>query len=192
MKEQEEAVFEILLSNEEFDPNQFENSEDEWKIGSDELASQVSKASESTILSDCSSSSVWIYYEKNLTYTLDFNVYTKCSKKYKTSTSVSNLWKHLETYQIKTLTKKQKITKKKEIRFNKKEQKEHDNYLIWWIIQDLQPFTIIDNPFFRGFIEFLYSRYTIPDRHKVKGKIDIQLSLFLHLLHYNIYPFLFK
>ena len=58
MKEQEEAVSEISLSNEEFNPNQFENSEDEWKIGSDELASQVSKASESTILSDCSSSSV--------------------------------------------------------------------------------------------------------------------------------------
>jgi len=191
MEEQEEAVSEISLSDEEFDPNQFENSEDEWEIGPDESASQVSKASESTILSDCSSS-VWIYYEKNPTYAPGFNVCTKCSKKYKTSTSVSNLRKHLETHQIKTLTKKQKITKKKEIRFNKKEQEEHDNYLIRWIIQDLQPFTVVDNPFFRGFIEFLCSRYTIPDRHKVKGKIDIQLSLFLHLLHYNIYPFLFK
>ncbi len=130
MKEQEKAVSKILLSDKEFDPNQFENSEDEWKIGPDESASQVSKASESTILSDCSSSSVQIYYEKNPTYTPDFNISTKCSKKYKISTSVSNLRKHLETYQIKTLTKKQKITKKKEIRFNKKEQKEHDNYLI--------------------------------------------------------------
>jgi hypothetical protein len=172
MEEQVEDVSEISLSDEEFDPNQFEDNGDEWEIGSDESASQVSKASESTVLSD-ECSSVCVYFEKDPNYAPGFNVCSKCSKRYKSSTSVSNLRKHLETHQIKVLTKKEKTTKKKENRFSKQEQEEHDKYLIQWIIQDLQPFTVVDNPFFRAFIDFLCSRYTIPDRHKVKGKIDI-------------------
>ena len=64
----------------------------------------------------------------------------------------------------------QKAEKKKACALDKDEQEEYDKYLVRWLIQGLQPFTVVENPSFRAFINSLCSRYDIPDRHKAKGK----------------------
>ena len=47
------------------------------------------------------------------------------------------------------------------------------NHLVQQLICDLQPFTIVDNNYFRKFVNFFCPRYVIPDRHKIKGKIHL-------------------
>jgi hypothetical protein len=78
--------------------------------------------------------------------------------------------KHLKAHQLRAPTKAQKAEQKKNCALSKDEQEEHDKYLVRWLIQGLQPFTVVENPYFREFINFLCSRYDIPDRHKAKGK----------------------
>jgi len=85
---------------------------------------------------------------------------------------VTSLRKHLKTHQLNAPTRAEKSEKKHKIPFSKREQEEHDKYLVNWLIRDLQPFTIVDDPSFREFVNFLCSRYAIPDRHKAKGKIN--------------------
>jgi hypothetical protein len=161
----EETLTEKTISDDEFDPDQFADiyEGDEW-----DTVSQASEISTSTVVSG--SSSVWLHFDKNPPYAPGYNVCKICSKQYQVSTSVSSLRKHLETHQLKAPTRIEKVTKKVNNPFSKREQKEHDKYLVQWLIQDLQPFTIVDNPFFRAFVNFLCSRYVIPNRHRVKGK----------------------
>ncbi len=93
MEEQaEETLSENTLSGEEFDPNDpnqlEEDNEDEWESVSQ--VSGVSGTSTSMAFSG-SSSSVWIYFDKDPAHALGHSVCKKCSKKYKLSTSVSVL-----------------------------------------------------------------------------------------------------
>ena len=178
MEQAEEASVKTL-SDDEFDPNQFEdeydkdknnrekeNDGDEW-----ESFSQISGITSETSTSTASSSSVWIYFDKNPEYAQGYNVCKSCSKKYQLSTSVTTLRKHLDKHELKAPTKTERSEKRKDNPFNKREQKEHDNYLIQWLIRDLQPFTIVDDPSFRAFVSYFCPRYIIPDRHKTKGKV---------------------
>jgi BED zinc finger. len=171
MEEQvEETLSEKTLSGEEFIPDdicEYEDDGDEW-----ESVSQISGTSTSTDLSG-SGSSVWIYFDKNPAHAPGFSVCKNCSKKYKLTTSVTSLRKHLQTHQLNAPTRTEKSVKKYNDPFSKREQKEHDKYLVQWLIRDLQPFTVVDNLSFRAFVNFLCSRYVIPDRHKAKGKIDL-------------------
>ena len=64
--------------------------------------------------------------------------------------------KHLKVHQLKVPTRRKESEKKSNLM--------NDIYLIQWLIQDLQPFTIVDSPF-RNFINFFGPRYAIPDRH---------------------------
>lgn len=163
----EENLSEKTLSDDEFNPNQLvdisEDEEDEW-----ESVSQVSGASTSTALSE-GSSSVWMYFDRDPVDAPGYNVCKNCSKKYKLSTSVSSLRKHLRTHQLNAPTRAEKREKKTDNPLSKREQAEYDKYLIQWLIQDLQPFTVVDNPSFKTFVNILCSRYVIPDRHKAKG-----------------------
>ena len=87
MEEQaEETISEKTLSDDEFDLNQFVDEDDgnEW-----DLASQVSGISETSISTDLSISSVWMYFDRNPEFAPDYNVCRTCSKKYKQSTSVT-------------------------------------------------------------------------------------------------------
>jgi hypothetical protein len=178
MEEQVEETLSVkTISDDEFDPNQFgdeydkdEDSEDEGDL---ESASQISGTASETSTSmalSSNSSSVWLYFDRNPAYAPGYNVCKTCSKRYKSSTSVTSLRTHLEKHQLKAPTKTEKDEKKSNNPFNKREQKEHDNYLIQWLIQDLQPFTVVDNSSFRAFINYFCPRYKIPDRHKAKGK----------------------
>ena len=183
---------EKTLSDEEFVPNQFDDDDDDdnddgWdinleeeinlisfdeEISPSESASQISGASSTSTApsNNTISSTVWLYFDKNPAHTPGYNVCKRCSKKYQLSSSVSTLRKHLKTHQLKAPTKAQNLEQKNECAFDKDEQEEHDKYLVRWLIQDLQPFTVVENPFFRAFVNFLCSRYDIPNRHKAKGK----------------------
>ena len=55
--------------------------------------------------------------------------------------------------------------------FDEQKQMEHTKYLVQWLICDLQPFTTVDNPYFRAFVNHFSPRYTIPERHQVKDLI---------------------
>jgi hypothetical protein len=172
MEELEEEIIseETIIGDEELDFEYTDLDNREWEddINPNESVSQISQDSGASSL--ISGSSVWLYFDKNPSYALGFNVCKKCSTKYKLSTSVTTLRKHLEKHQLKVPTKKYKVIGiKKQDPFEKEEQKEHDDYLIQWLICDLQPFTIVDNYYFRKFVNFFCSRYIIPDRHKVKG-----------------------
>jgi hypothetical protein len=177
----EEVLSEKTLSGEESDSNQHVDEDNEDKfiqpINEDEgewdTVSQISVETSEIITSTFSSgknSSVWIYFDKNPAHTPGYNVCKICSKKYKSTTSVTVLRKHLESHKLKAPKKSEKSEKVQDP-FNKREQEEHDEYLIQWLIQDLQPFTVVDNPSFRDFINFLCSRYVIPNRYRAKGKI---------------------
>jgi hypothetical protein len=146
-----------------------EDWEDVIAINPDDSASQIFRLDSEA--SSTTGSSVWAYYDKNPPGAQGFNVCKKCSSRYKLSTSVTTLRNHLEKHQIKIPIKKLKVNVKKKDLFDKEEQKEHDNHLVQWLICDLQPFTIVDNNYFRKFVNFFCPRYIIPDRHKIKGKI---------------------
>ena len=199
---EEEIHSEKTLSDDEFDPNHIHDDDDDddndddddgWEINLDEeispinldeeispseSASQISGASASTASSNITSS-VWLYFDKNPAHTPGYNVCKRCSKKYQLSTSVTSLRKHLKTHQLKAPTKGQKIEQKKECALDKDEQEQHDKYLVRWLIRGLQPFTVVENPSFRAFINSLCSRYDIPDRHKAKGKFYLSFIILL-------------
>jgi hypothetical protein len=166
---------ETVVSDEEFsfDYSDLNINNREWvdEISPNESVSQISRGSEASSLT--LGSTVWSYFERNPSYAQGFNVCKRCSTKYRLSTSVTTLRKHLEEkHQLKTPVKKNKVFEvKKHDPFEKDEQKEYDNHLIQWIICDLQPFTIVENNHFKKFIGFFCPRYTIPDRRKVKGLV---------------------
>ncbi|GBB93663.1 hypothetical protein RclHR1_22090001 [Rhizophagus clarus] len=142
-------------------------------INPDESVSQVlNKNSEvDSEASTLSGSSVWLFFDKNPDSAPGYNVCKECSAKYKLSSSVTTLRKHLEKHRFKVPTKKQVVETKKKEPFKEDEQKKHDEYLVRWLICDLQPFTVVDNYYFREFINFFCPRYVIPDRHKAKDLI---------------------
>ena len=133
--EMEEIDSEKTISDDEFDPNQFEHMHDDdgddddgWEINLDdevnlinlneeinpsESASQVSGASTSRASSNNTSSAVWLYFDKNLAHTPGYNVCKVCSKKYQLSTSVTSLRKHLKIHQLRAPTRTQKDEQKK-------------------------------------------------------------------------------
>ena len=80
--------------------------------------------------------------------------------------------KHLQGHKLNAPTRTEKKNKKSDP-LSKKEQKEHDEYLVQWLIRNLQPFTVIDDLSFRAFVNYLRSTYVIPDRHRAKGEIDL-------------------
>jgi dipeptidase len=153
---------ERTISDEEF----VDEEDDEW-----DSVSQFSVTSETSASSN-SSSSVWLYFDKSPANAPDYNVCQKCSKQYSQATSVTVLRKHLRSHQLNVPTRtEKKDTKEIENPLSKKEQKEHDKYLVQWLIRNLQPFTVVDNPSFRDFINHLCSRYVLPGRHKAKGNL---------------------
>ena len=183
MSEQTEENFsEKTLSDDELYP-EYTEPEGEWNL--DELSSQITQVypdeSASQVFHDNSevdsetsavNSTVWLYFDKNPPYAQGFNVCKMCSSKYKITTSVTSLRKHLIKHQLQAPPKKHAVTVKTKDPFGGEEQKKHDEYLVDWIICDLQPFTVVDNNYFRKFIGFFCPRYAIPDRHKVKSKFS--------------------
>ncbi|GET00712.1 zinc finger BED domain-containing protein RICESLEEPER 2-like [Rhizophagus clarus] len=144
------------LSGEEVDFNQLEyitEPEKGWEdtINPDESVSQVlNKNSEvDSEASTLSGSSVWLFFDKNPDSAPGYNVCKECSAKYKLSSSVTTLRKHLEKHRFKVPTKKQVVETKKKEPFKEDEQKKHDE----------------------EFINFFCPRYVIPDRHKAKDLI---------------------
>ena len=175
MEEEIETFSEKTLSGDELNFNQIE-PEVEWinYITPDESASQITCDTELTNseidFSTITGSTVWLYFDKNPPHASGYNVCKKCNKKFSMNTGVTTLRGHLKTHQLKAPTKKQSVSTKQKNPFEEDEQNQHDEYLIQWLICDLQPFTVVDNYYFREFLKFFCSRYTIPDRHKVKGK----------------------
>ncbi|GBC10039.1 hypothetical protein RclHR1_00930017 [Rhizophagus clarus] len=127
------------LSGEEVDFNQLEyitEPEKGWEdtINPNESVSQVlNKNSEvDSEASTLSGSSVWLFFDKNPDSAPGYNVCKECSAKYKLSSSVTTLRKHLEKHRFKVPTKKQVVETKKKEPFKEDEQKKHDEYLVRW------------------------------------------------------------
>jgi hypothetical protein len=160
-----------MSSDEEFNPDQ-ENPEEydteEWEdvLGPEE---QICSELSALDISNTLGSTVWLYFDKNPSYAPGYNVCKKCSRRYKTTTGVSSLRKHLKIHQLQAPTKKHQVLIKKCVPFNDDEQKIHDKYLTDWLICDLQPFTVVETHHFKAFLNFFCPNYIIPDRHKAKG-----------------------
>ena len=74
---------------------------------------------------------MWEYFDRNPSNLSGYNVCRKCLTKYKVSTDISTLRKHLQKHKLNVPVKNQEILViKKTDPFNKQEQEEHDNYLI--------------------------------------------------------------
>lgn len=149
--------------------------EDFDNINPDESISQVFgvEQSEADVTSSSVSrtSAVWEYFDRNPPHAQGYNVCKMCSHKYMLTTGVSSLRKHLnEHHQLQPPSRNQRVTIRMHP-FGEKEQKEHTKYLLQWLICDLQPFTVVDNPYFRAFINHFCPRYTVPERHQVKESI---------------------
>ena len=168
---EEETTSERMSSDEEFNPDQ-ENLEEydteEWEdvLGPEE---QICSELSALDISNTLGSTVWLYFDKNPSYAPGYNVCKKCSRRYKTTTGVSSLRKHLKKHQLQAPTKKHQVLIKKCVPFNDEEQKIHDKYLTDWLICDLQPFTVVETHHFKAFLNFFCPNYIIPDRHKAKG-----------------------
>ena len=117
------------------------------------------------------SSLVWEHFDKNPAHALGYNVCKKCTIKYKLTTGISTLRKHLKDHHQMQVPARIQRTIARIEPFYEQEQMEHTKYLIRWLICDLQPFTTVDNPYFRAFVSHFCPRYTIPERHQVKDFI---------------------
>jgi len=136
--------------------------------------------SENVDTQSTSLSLVWEYFDKEPFDAPVHNVCKTCSFKYKLTTGISTLRKHLkDNHQIVVPTRNtRKQTPITEVKpFNQQEQAEHTEYLIRWLICDLQPFTTVDNVYFREFIKHFCPQYTIPRRQQVK---DLIMSAFIN------------
>ena len=179
MEEEFETLSERTLSGGELNTDQLE-PEGEWvdDIIPDESISQVTRDTELTnseiSASTIAGSTVWLYFDKNPSHASGYNVCKKCNKKFKATTSVTTLRTHLKTHQLKAPTRKQTVVTKQKNPFDEEEQNRHNEYLIQWLVCDLQPFTVVDNYYFREFLKFFCPRYILPNRHKVKGKNYIE------------------
>jgi len=128
-------------------------------------------------ISNILGSAIWLYFDKNPSYALGYNVCKKCSHRYKTTTGVSTLWKHLKKHQLQVPTKKHQVLIKKGVSFNDNDQKIHDKYLTNWLICDLQPFTVVETHHFKAFLNFFCPNYIIPDGRRQKVLIYCVKSL---------------
>jgi hypothetical protein len=153
--------------------------QEDFDIIPDEFASQIftdvtdvqSETTDINIFTTMSrESTVWNHFDKKPSYAPEHNVCRICSVRYKSTTSVTTLRKHLKTHQLEAPPRKQSIVTRVNP-FDQREQQEHTKYLIRWIICDLQAFTVVDNPYFREFINYSCPRYIIPERHQVKDYI---------------------
>jgi len=120
------------------------------------------------------SSLVWEHFDKNPPHASGYNVCKTCSIKYKLSTGISTLRKHLKDYhqvQVPARSNRRQKTIIGVKPFDEREHAEHTTYLIQWLICDLQPFTTVDDPYFRAFVKHFCPRYIIPERHQVKELI---------------------
>ena len=123
-------------------PEEYDTEEWEDVLGPEE---QICSELSALDISNTLGSTVWLYFDKNPSYAPGYNVCKKCSRRYKTTTGVSSLRKHLKNTKI------------------------HNKYLTDWLICDLQPFTVIETHHFKAFLNFFCPNYIIPDRHKAKG-----------------------
>jgi hypothetical protein len=136
------------------------------------MQSETSNINDSATSSNVSiKSSVWEHFDKNPSYAPGYNVCNICATKYKMATSTSTLRNHLKKHQLVAPSVRQRATTERRDPFGELEQNEHTKYLIQWLICDLQPFTVVDNSYFRAFINHFCPRYTIPERHQVKDYI---------------------
>lgn len=133
-----------------------------------DIQSETTDANTSTTFSR--ESNVWDYFDKKPAYAPEHNICRMCPARYRSTTSVTTLRKHLKTHQLEIPVRKQStITRMNP--FNQQEQQEHTKYLIQWLICDLQPFTVVDNFYFREFVNHFCPRYIVPERHQVKDSI---------------------
>jgi hypothetical protein len=149
---------------------------DDFDINPNESASQIfTDVQSETTDNDTSTtlsreSSVWSHFDKKPSYAPQHNGCRACSARYKSTTSVTILRKHLKTHQLEAPPRKRSVVTR-ENPFNQQEQQEHTKYLIRWLICDLQPFTTVENSYFREFINYFCPRYIVPERHQVKDFI---------------------
>ena len=92
----------------------------------------------------------------------------------KLTTGTTTLHKHLKDQHqidipVRSVKKQRTITEIEP--FDEQKQMEHTKYLVQWLICDLQPFTTVDNSYFRAFVSHFCPRYTMPERHQVKDLI---------------------
>jgi hypothetical protein len=157
-----------------FDYQEMDNFyQEDFYINPDESISHVFTDVQSEI-TDASTSSkestVWKYFYKRPHFAPGHNVCKTCSTKYELTTSVTTLRKHLKLHQLYAPSKKQSTMTRMDS-FNRQEQDEHTKYLVQWIICDLQPFSVVDNSYFREFINYFCPRYIVPERHQIKDLI---------------------
>ena len=140
----------LMLEGEEFDEEQ------EDVLDPDELVSQLScmNIGSDTGASDLTTtlgSAIWQHFDKNPSYAPDYNICKICSNRYRIIMSVSTLRKHLSRHRLSVPKKKHVLIEKRDP-FDEEQQQIHDKYLTDWLICDLQPFTVIENHYFKIFI----------------------------------------
>ena len=150
----------MSLSDEEFVPDQEdlvlegEEFDEEWEdvLDPDESASQLSRMNigSDTDTSDITTtlgSAVWQHFDKNPSYVPGYNICKICFNRYRITTSVSTLQKHLSRHRLSVPKKKHVLIEKRDP-FDEEQQQIHNKYLTDWLICDLQPFTVVENPLF--------------------------------------------
>ncbi|CAB5386900.1 unnamed protein product [Rhizophagus irregularis] len=118
---------ETILDDEEFDFEYYTDLEWQDDINPNESISQIFQSETSSLISLTSagssgSSAVWLYFNKDLPHARGFNICKLCPAKYRLTTSMFTLRKHLEKHQLKVPVKKYKaVEDKNQDPFNKEQ-----------------------------------------------------------------------
>lgn len=96
---------------------------------------------------------------------------------YNKKTSTSSLWRHLETEHD-----HMRESEPGQTPLTPAQQEAIHNAFIQWVITDLQPFTISDNPEFMGFITLLNSNYVLPCRQSVQKTVIEKYSHYKEII----------
>ncbi|CAG8615777.1 7142_t:CDS:1, partial [Racocetra fulgida] len=87
-----------------------------------------------------------------------------CTTKYTPLTSTGTLKEHVKKNHFDIYKQK---TKTEIVLYNRKEQLEHNKYLINWIVKSLQPFSVIEEESFIEMLNKFNPRYKVPSRHYI-------------------------
>ena len=133
-----------------------------------------SSISVTSSMSSSTSNPLWQHFNRNPSDARGYNVCKNCSIRYKLTTGTTTLRKHLKDQHqidipVRSVKKQRTITEIEP--FDEQKQMEHTKYLVQWLICDLQPFTTVDNTYFRAFVSHFCPCYTMPERHQVKDLI---------------------
>ena len=116
-------------------------------------------------------SRVWLHIVENPDKTFKC---THCTKSFAKTASTTNFWRHLKTFHTDVIETEDVQSSDRIIQSFKQEIA--TKRLIKWIVCDIQPFSCVERPEFRDFVESINPVYRVPSRSYIKKLVMAELE----------------